>query len=598
MSVNNDTSIPIENPFYDRDSLKNAGLNKNETAVLSNCNYRNFAEKWGNSLGNISPNAHEHIVNGRKVEEGFLRRIGTWTGFISYEPWKEAEQIFSDWKSFNSYVRFKIPPETYQKIAKANPQYFDKVIEHLNSVADELDKRADVRIGTFVQNQSGQTLTVLAEDFRSTANFLKLKMHGDDAAKPENNNAKPEADRGQPTIINHYHNNIGHIGDINIGHLGDNNFHNKNGNMGVMFKESSNGVPHTGFRPERPALESPNSYYSPIINGKRFLDLTSEQVVQFALEGNKDKGKKLDVKHNEKLTFEAQKPLSKKNPENIKQQVDSINLGSENQQVYKTERDSKIYKKEELEDPQLLQEEEKTKKLDAVEQKKYTAKNIESRLRVLLGKYFAFWDKIHNDEEKDSKSLSDLIEGIDEREMNTRGKALLETEITSLQEKGITAEQEDKIFEYLNNIKDPVLKLKILGHVIGRLGSKLSEKNQPGIDSEYTNTIGSILNNIASIISDKDKETYNKKHGVLEKSNSEIVDHKKHDMVLKGNLYTPTEDEKKMSSNDICNTLCNETKKILKEIREYTFQSSKLGLEPKKITNPPTKNHHQNISPM
>ena len=574
MSVTNDTSSPIENLFHDRDSLKNAGLNKNETAVLSNCNYRNFAEKWGNSLGNISPNAHEHIVNGREVEEGFLRRIGTWTGFISYEPWKEAEQIFSDWESFNSYVRFKIPPETYQKIAKANPQYFDKVIEHLNSVADELDKKADVRIGTFVSNQSGQTLTVLAEDFRSTANFLKLKMKGEDAAKPENNNANPGADRGQPTIINHYHNNIQFGNNYNnYGHIGNNNFYNKGGNMGVMFKESSNSVPNTSFRPEYSVSKSEQSFYSPTINGIKVLDVTAENALKLLGQGESEE------KENDKVDAGTQ---TENDEQNVKEYDTMRNLHSEKNVQQKPTKTSEtllktyhdLVKTKKPEDPQPL-EEEKNKKIDAVEQKKDIPENIDSRLRKLLGKYDAFWEKIHNGKEEDSESLSDLIDGIEENKMKKTEKTILKSEITPLQEGNITEKQEKAIFERLDNIKDPVLKLKILGHVINLLGRKLSEKNKSGIDNDYTNAMGSILNNIASVISDKNKATYNEKHGVLKKSNNEIVAHKNLSMVLNGIPYTPTEEDNKLSQGEICNKLYDETKAILKDILPYTSNEQK-----------------------
>lgn len=329
MSVNNNANIPAENPFANLDGLKNANLTENEKTVLSNCDYKDFAEKWYKSLGNISAQAHTHINrNVKEIKEGIFRQLGAAMGFCSFDPWKETQQVFSDWKSFDGYIRMKISSETYQKIAKANPQYFDKVIEHLEQVADNLDKMAKVRLDTFVSNQSGETLAMLASDFRSTAAFLRMKMNGDDAAKPGNNNAKPVANPGdRPTVINHYHNNIGHIGDNYFGdnHFGDNNFYNK-GNMGVMFKESSNGVPHTGFKSERPALESPNSFYSPSINGKRFLNLTPIQVAELALEGNKDKGKKLEMQRNTELMFEAHKPLPKEKPENIKQTVDSISF--------------------------------------------------------------------------------------------------------------------------------------------------------------------------------------------------------------------------------------------------------------------------------
>lgn len=397
MSVNNDTSIPIENLFHDRDSLKNAGLNKNETAVLSNCNYRNFAEKWGKSLGNISSNAHEHIVNGRKVEEGFLRRIGTWTGFISYEPWKEAEQIFSDWESFNSYVRFKIPPETYQKIAKANPQYFDKVIEHLNSVADELDKRADVRIGTFVSNQSGQTLTVLAEDFRSTANFLKLKMKGEDAAKPENNNANPGTDRGQPTIINHYHNNIQFGNNYNnYGHIGNNNFYNKGGNMAVMFKESSNSVPNTGFRPEYSVSKSEHSFYSPTINGIKLLDVTTENALKLF---GQDKSEE-----NENDAGRVNAGIHKKtdnDEQNVEEYDTTRNLHSEKNVQQKPTKTSETLLKKNLNSLKQIKEEEVNNQPPVPP----TTEDFTTRLRNLYTKFFANWDTIREEIKKQDNTL-------------------------------------------------------------------------------------------------------------------------------------------------------------------------------------------------
>lgn len=202
MSVNNNANIPAENPFANLDGLKNANLTENEKTVLSNCDYKDFAEKWYKSLGNISAQAHTHINrNVKEIKEGIFRQLGAAMGFCSFDPWKETQQVFSDWKSFDGYIRMKISSETYQKIAKANPQYFDKVIEHLEQVADNLDKRAKVRLDTFVSNQSGETLAMLASDFRSTAAFLRMKMNGDDAAKPGNNNAKPVAnpgDRYQP----------------------------------------------------------------------------------------------------------------------------------------------------------------------------------------------------------------------------------------------------------------------------------------------------------------------------------------------------------------------------------------------------------------
>lgn len=606
MSVNNNpNTAPLDNPFADLSSLKNANLDEREEAILSKCNYKDLKTKWSEGLNNISNNAHTHMRNVKEVKESFFCYLGNVLGLANSEPLKEVHKVFSNFDLFDRYVRNDISTGTYKKIAKANPAYFDKVIEHLEDSAKALDIKADARVDTFCSSSTGYALARAATRFRDTADYLKRMMHGDDAAKPGNNNANPGADRGQPTIINHYHNNIGHIGDINIGHLGDNNFYNK-GNMAVMFKKSSNGVPHTGFKSEYSVSKTENLFYSPTINGMKLLDVTAKNALKLLGQGEKDESKE----NKENLEFKAQKPLSKENPENIKQQVDSINLKPEEKEnnavevdagiqtdndeqnvkedntmrnlysevyVQKTKRNTAIYIKSKVsqeqknqEAPKNAEKTDKTTDVNAVEQKNDTAKNIDSRLRVLLGKYGAFWDQIHNGKEEDSKDLSKLINGINENDMNKQDKMRLESGITPLRE-GSTKKQAEQIFTLLDKINDPVRKLKILGHVIERLGYKLSEKNKSGIDNEYTNAMGSILNNIASVISDKDKKTYNEKHGVLEKSESEVVGHGNHGMALQGISYTPTEDEKNLSQGEICNKLYDETKAILKEILPYTF---------------------------
>ena len=318
MSVNNNNApVSLDNPFADLSSLQYANLTERETAILSKCNYKDLKLKWSEGLNNISNNAHTHMRNVKEVKESFFCYLGNVLGFANSEPLKEVHKVFSNFDLFDRYVRNDISPETYKKIAKTNPAYFDKVIEHLEDSAKKLDTKADARIGTFCSSSTGYALAKTATRFRDTADYLKRMMHGDDAAKPGNNNANPGADRGQPTIINHYHNNIGHIGDINIGHLGDNNFYNK-GNMAVMFKGKSNGIPHTGFRPKYSIPKTENLFYSPTINGMKLLDVTAENALKLLGPGEKDE----DKENNENLEFKAQKPLSKENPENIKKLID------------------------------------------------------------------------------------------------------------------------------------------------------------------------------------------------------------------------------------------------------------------------------------
>ena len=575
MSVNNNPNIvPAENPFDNLDNIKeSAGLFENETAVLSKCNYENFKTEWQKGLNNISDKPNTHIRNVKEVKEGIFRRFGAAVGFVSYEPWKHTDKIFDNWKSFDSHVRFNIKPETYQKIAKANPQYFDKVIEHLEKVADDLDKRANVRLGTFVSNQSGETLAMLANDFRSTAAFLRLKMKGDDAAKPGNNNANPGSNQGQPTVINHYHNNIGHIGDINIGHLGDNNFHNKGGNMGVMFKESSNGIPHTSFKSEYSVSKPEHLFYSPTINGKRFLDLTSEQVVQLALEDNKDKGKKLEPKHNEELRFKAE-PLPKEKPKNIKQQVDSINLGSEEpQQLYETKRNLKTcYKKEKPAELQQSQAPKEAENINSVQPKQTPIENCNSKLRKLRTMFFANWDAIN----KDLKNGNNT-----EIENNTKNSNF------------------EKNLQFFNksagDFENEITSEKVI-HEIKQLQQELNkavEKKQSQVDGDHWSSLEPLLSGIELMLS-KDKTTAEKEiKDKREKSENLSVDKQEHGIGFSKDI---TQEEIKNAQDSYQKQKYSTNELLKKTLETIEYIRTQAGLK-KKITNPSPKDTTKAVSP-
>ena len=563
MSVNNNATVSADNPFFDQTGLEHAGLEQNEQAVLSNCDYTNFTKNWKNGLGNISDTRNIHKRNAREVKEGIFRQLGAAMGFCSFDPWKETKQLFSDWRSFDSYVRMKIAPETYQKIAKANPRYFDKVIKHLESIADDLDKRADVRLGTFVSHQSGETLAMLANDFRSTAAFLRLKMKGDDAAKPGNNNANPGSNQGQPTVINHYHNNIGHIGDINIGHLGDNNFHNKGGNMGVMFKEGSNGVPHTGFKSEYSVSKTEHSFYSPTINGRKLLDITAGNALKLLGSGDKDedKGKQFKVQRNGNLEFEAQEPLPKEEPKNFeKQQVNSINLGSEEpQQLYETKKDLKTYyKKEEPAELQQSRAPKEAENINSVQPKQTAIENCSSKLRKLRTMFFANWDAINKDlKNGDNTKSGDTDNFKNKVQFFNKSAGNFGNEITP-----------EKVVHDLQELENDL--------------NKTVEK-QNKVDGDHWSSLEPLLSGIELMLS-KDKTTAEKEiKDKREKSENLSVDKQEHGIGFSKDI---TEEEKKnaqdlyQKQNYSANRLLQETLETIEYIREQA------GL--KKITNPPT----------
>ena len=279
INTNYPNSSSLENPFADLSSLKNVvKLDEREEGILSNCKYGELQKKWSEGLDKISNNPHRDVHD---AKESCFCHLGNILGFANSEPLKEVHTVFSNFDLFDRYVRNDIPPGTYKKIAKANPAYFDKVIKHLEDCAKKLDIKAEARVDTFCSSSTGYALARAATRFRDTADYLKRMMNGDDAAKPENNNANPGANREQPTIINHYHNNIQFGNNYNnYGHIGNNNFYNKGGNMAVMFKESSNSVPNTSFRPEYSVSKSEHSFYSPTINGIKFLDVTTENALK------------------------------------------------------------------------------------------------------------------------------------------------------------------------------------------------------------------------------------------------------------------------------------------------------------------------------
>ncbi len=548
MSVHNNTHIHTENLFVNLDSLKNANLTENEKAVLSKCDYADFKTKWENGLNNIS--GKPNIRNVKEAKEGVFRRLGAATGFIGFEPWKQSKQIFSDWRSFDSYVRFDIKSETYQKIAKANPQYFDKVIEHLEQVADELDGRADVRIGTFCSHQSGETLAMLASNFRSTAAFLKQKMKGDDAPKPENNNANSVANpANRPTVINHYHNNIniGQIGNNYIGHAGDNNFYNKNGNMGVMFQGNPSDIRHTGFKSKYSVSKPEHLFYSPTINGKKLLELTSEQALEL-FKHNSDKKKSFEMQRSGELTFEAQKPLSKEEPENIKQQVDSINLGSEEpQQLHETKRDLKTcYKKEEPAELQQSQAPKEAENINSVQPKQTAIENCSSKLRQLRIMFFANWDAINKDLKNGNNTKS-----------------------------GDTDNFKNKV-QFFNksagNFGNEITPEKVI-HELRQLESDLNKtvEKQNKVDGDHWSSLEPLLSGIELMLS-KDKTTAEREiKDKRKKSENLSVDNQEHGIGFSKEI-TPEEiknaQELYQKQNYSANKLLKETLETIEYIRE------------------------------
>ena len=548
MSVNNNNApVSLDNPFADLSSLKDANLTERETAILSKCNYKDLKPKWSEGLNNIS---NTYMRNVKEVKESFFCHLGNVLGFVNSEPLKEVHKVFSNFDLFDRYVRNDISPETYKKIAKANPAYFDKVIEHLEDSAKELDTKADARISTFCSSSTGYALAKAATRFRDTADYLKRMIHGDDAAKPGNNNANPGADRGQPTIINHYHNNIGHIGDNYFGdnHFGDNNFYNK-GNMAVMFKGRTHGVPHTGFKSERLALESPNSYYSPIINGKRFLDLTSEQVVQIALEGNKDKGKKLERQRNDELTFEAE-PLPEDNEQDVELHSTMRNLHSEFH-VQKPKGNAKIYDgTQHISQKQQSQTGKKAKNINSVQPKQTAIEDFNSKLRQLRIMFFANWDAINKDLENGNNT-------------------------------GIKNNAEDMNFkEKLQFVKESAgdfgdeITLKSVGKELTQLINDLeNDKKRNSVDGDHWSSLAPLLSGIKLMLS-KDKTTAEKEsNDQIVKSNNEFVEHKDLGITFSNDI---TENEQKdakdlyQKGNYSANKLLKETLETIKYIREQT----------------------------
>ena len=585
MSVNNNpNTAPLDNPFADLGSLKDAKLTPRETSILSKCNYEDLKTKWSEGLNNISNNAHTHMRNAKEVKESFFCYLGNVLGLANSEPLKEVRKVFSNFDLFDRYVRNDISQEMYKKIAKANPAYFDKVIKHLEDSAKELDIKADARIGTFCSSSTGCALAKTATRFRDTADYLKRMMHGDDAAKPGNNNANPGADRGQPTIINHYHNNIGHIGDINIGHLGDNNFYNKGGNMAVMFKKSSNGVPHTGFRPEYSVSKTENLFYSPTINGMKFLDVTAENALKLLGQGEKDEGKE----NKENLEFKAQKPLSKENPENIKQQVDSINLKpeeKENNAVEDNKKDlsearvqtegngisiqrpisensfitkERITKGNNQKDDKVQQTDnknaEKTNKttdINSVQSEKNSAETILTNLKKLRDKYYRLWDKIHQDKEAPKTTTTSNDDMLNKMDIN-RQMQILKT---------------DSSFK----------KLEKLSMQIKNLNKKLATMDQKKtINGQQLSSASPDLQSITDVIDNSSIEAAIEKQPVLKTGNTSADENHGLSWGKDVKNKSVTEEENNMSPDEAREYLAEETQKLLEDIRK------ELGLEPLK----------------
>ena len=584
MSVNNNTNIPAKNSFVNLDSLKNANLTENEKAVLSKCDYADFKTKWENGLNNIS--GKPNIRNVKEAKEGVFRRLGAATGFIGFEPWKQSKQIFSDWRSFDSYVRFDIKSETYQKIAKANPQYFDKVIEHLEQVADELDGRADIRIGTFCSHQSGETLAMLASNFRSTAAWLRLKMKEGENIKQRNNNERPEADRRQPTVINHYHNHIGHIGDINIGHLGNKNFYNKNGNVFMPFNGNPNNIRHAGSEPVTSMPKLQNSYYSPVINGVKLLELEPGNAVKFLGQGNKNKGKPFEIQRNGELTFEAEKTLPKESDsKNFEQQtIESMRFVSEEpKNVEKT--DTANRKGAQDSNTNILNDikEERTAKTDletyvkkpkgtvktyikprhvsqqqqsripeealnihSVKPEKNSSEAMLSELTNLRDKYYRLWDKIHQD--KNPKNANTSNNNSIRKKLNIFDK-----------------NNHNQIKDSDNSFE----KLSKLGRQIRELNKTLEtlEQNRE-IDQHRLSTVSPMLNQIAQVIDGDKKEVL--KGQKAERTGKSDLAGEQHGLSWDAEVKNKTvsEEEQKMSPDETREHLVEETQKVLDRIQE------------------------------
>ena len=610
MSVHNNAPIAVENPFVDHSGLEGSNVTENEKAILSDCKYAELQKKWDQNLKLISAQPHTHIRNTREVKEGIFRRLGAAMGVVSYEPWKETKQIFSDWRSFDSYVRMDIKSETYQKIAKANPQYFNKVIEHLDKVADDLDKRADVRLNTFVSNQSGQTLSMLANNFRSTAAFLKRMMKGGDGVQSGSNNERSEVDRVQPHIINNYYNNIGHLGDIKIGHIGDNNFHNKNGNVFMQFNGKSNDIRHTGFKSEYSALKSSNSYYSPVINGIELLRLEPGNALKLLEQGDRNKGESFEIQHNEELTFEADKPLpNESEPKKFeKAHIDSMSF-EPNTEVSNDKKDPLISKDptistknndalNEIYEESVVNDQNTVKNLDSVlhkvktyikpqhvsQQQSYApekaadtnaVKSGKNPLETIFGdltnlrdKYYRLWDKIHRD--KDPKTA------------NTNNNTSFQKRLNIFDKNGNDqVEESDSSFE----------KLSKLGRQIKELNKTLETLRQnQKIDRYQLSTVSPMLNQIAQVI-DNDKQEALKRE-VSKKTGKSDLAGEQHGLSWNTEVKNKTvsREETNMSSAEARNRLANETQKVIDNIK------NQLGITKKKITNHPSQGTTKTVS--
>ena len=568
MSVNNNAHVSVDNPFADLSSLKDANLTERETAILSKCNYENLKPKWSEGLNNISNNARTHMRNVEEVKESFFCHLGNVLGFANSEPLKEVHKVFSNFDLFDRYVRNDISPETYKKIAKANPQYFDKVIEHLEDSAKALNTKADARIGTFCSSSTGYALAKAATRFRDTADYLKRMMHGDDAAKPGNGNEKPG---GQPTIINHYHNNIGHIGDNYFGdnHFGDNNFYNKGANMGVMFKKSSNGVPHPGFRPEYSISKTENLFYSPTINGKKLLELEAKDAVKLLGPGDENEGKKLEMQQSGELTFEAE-PLHKnlektavnsmsftaekrKNVEmsNPKEIRDDANNNTEAytvkrdlQELRTAKTDVKTYARspKEPQSPPALKEAENAA---SVQPKTNSLETIFDELKSLRDKYYRLWDKIHQD--KGSKTA-------------------LATNNNSVEAR-VAVFNNDHRIKNSDNSFDKLLKL---GRQIENLNKTLKTlKQNLTIDRNRLSTVSPILNQIAQMIGNNKKEAL--EHEIPKETGKSDLADKRHGLTWRTEVENQilSEKEQKMSPDEVRNWLVDETQKTIDNIKNH-----------------------------
>ena len=267
MTINPNFNVSVDNPFLDSSSL-GQNITQNDRKILSDCQYGKLQETWSKSI-NLITGSNNNSHSDRTVNENSTSACS----HLNQKDRLEAENnVFSSIGEFHDYIFRKIPDSTYERIAKTNPHYFEKVITHLEQMGKDMGDPA--RLDTFGKASRNMFLV--------TAGYLRKMMRGGGAANPGNVSPNPS---NPPTIINHYHNNIGHIGDNYFGnnHFGDNNFLNKNGNLGRMFKKNSNSLPYNDFQSS--SYSRPGSYYSPMINGRKFLEMQLGEVLSTMLGG-------------------------------------------------------------------------------------------------------------------------------------------------------------------------------------------------------------------------------------------------------------------------------------------------------------------------